>query len=258
MKTQPVKNLSSDADIFRRISPKDFDVRAKFLEMLQAAPIPREELLGHLVLFQDRRIISRILYANEIYQRIVNVHGNIFEFGVRYGPNLALLASLRGVYEPLNANRKIVGFDTFEGFPHVDRDHDSAQSKKGDFAVPDKYETYLEQVLALHEALGPLENLRRFELIKGDAMQTVKQYLRDHPETIISLAYFDLDLYEPTKECLKAILPYLNKGAVIAFDEINMAEFPGETIAFREVLGTSRFRLIHSPFRAVAAYLVYD
>lgn len=252
------KELSSDADIFQKISPKDSDIRGKLFEMLQNAPLPNEELLGHLVMFQDRRIISRILYANEIYQHIIRVHGSIFEFGVRYGPNLTLLGSLRGIYEPLNANRKIVGFDTFEGFPHVDDKNDSKISKKGDFAVPAGYELYLEQLMALHESLGPLENLRRFQLVKGDATITLKKYLNEHPETIISLAYFDMDLYKPTKACLELILPYLAKGSVIAFDEINMAEFPGETIAFREVLGTSGYRLIHSPFRAVAAYLVYE
>ncbi len=252
------KNLSSDANQFRKTSPRDFDIREKILEMLKNAPLPSEELLGHLVMFQDRRIISRILYANEIYQQMIKVHGSIFEFGVRYGQNLTLLSSLRGVYEPLNANRKIVGFDTFEGFPHVDVTHDTTHWKNGDYAVPANYEVFLDQLMALHEAIGPLENLRRFELVKGDATITLRQYLDDHPETIISLAYFDLDLYKATKECLEMILPYLANGAVIAFDEINMAEFPGETVAFREVLGTSRYRLIHSPFRATAAYLVYE
>jgi len=253
-----MKELASDARTIRRASPRDFAVRGGLLNAMSEAPIPREELLNHLVLFQDRRAISRILFLDEIYRRIVGVHGSLFEFGVRYGPNLALLCSLRGIHEPLNANRKIVGFDTFAGFPGVAKGRDADGVKRGDYAVPDRYEEYLKRLLALHEAMGPLENLRRFELVKGDAARTVTTYLKAHPETIIALAYFDLDLYRPTKACLKAILPYLTKGAIVAFDEVNAAEFPGETLALREVLGQGRFRLIHSPFRAAAAYLIYE
>ncbi len=43
------------------------------------------------------------------------------EFGVKWGQNLALFQSFRGMYEPYNHNRKIIGFDTFEGFPSVDK-----------------------------------------------------------------------------------------------------------------------------------------
>ena len=253
-----MKDFTSDARSFKRQSPRDSEVRRGLIEALFAAPIPREELLNHLVLFQDRRAISRILFLNEIYQRVIGIHGSIFELGVRYGPNLALFSSLRGIHEPLNANRKIVGFDTFTGFPDVARGRDAAGAKRGDFAVPNQYEKYLEHVLGLQEAMGPLENLRRFELVKGDATRTLDAYLKRHPETVIALAYFDLDLYRPTKECLKRILPHLNSGAVVAFDEVNVADFPGETLAFREVLGGGRFTLIHSPFRASAAYLVYE
>lgn len=252
-----MRDLTSDAAFRQRQNPGNFRVQMDLTKALFEAPIPREEILTHLPIFQDRRCISRILYMNEVYQRIVGVHGSVFEFGVRYGPTLALLTSLRGIYEPFNANRKIVGFDTFEGFLHVDKERDSPKAKKGDFAVPKNYEEYLEKLLMLHEAMGPLENLKRFELVKGDVTRTLPAYLKKHSETVISLAHFDIDLYRPTKICLKAILPFLNKGAVIAFDEINLEDFSGETIAFRELLG-GKFRLIHSPFRAVAAYLVYE
>ena len=32
-------------------------------------------------------------------------------------------------------------------------------------------------------------------------MVTLRKYLDDHPETIVALAYFDFDLYEPTRKC---------------------------------------------------------
>jgi hypothetical protein len=32
---------------------------------------------------------------------------------------MALFTTLRNIYEPYNMSRKIIGFDTFEGFPSV-------------------------------------------------------------------------------------------------------------------------------------------
>ena len=41
----------------------------------------------------------------------------------------------------------------------------------------------------------------------------------------------------------KKILPRLVKGSIIAFDELNCKSFPGETIAFNEVLGLNNYKL---------------
>ena len=99
--------------------------------------------------------------------------------------------------------------------------------------------------------------LKKFELVKGDATKTIKEYLERNPQTVIALAYFDLDLYEPTKECLKAILPFLTKGSIIGFDELNAEVFPGETIAFREVLGNN-FKIEKSKMSSQESFIVYE
>lgn len=256
-KTRATPGLTSNSDLARLQNPADHATKNALIEALFAAPIPRAELQHNLFLFQDRRIISRLLFVNELYQKAMAVHGNIFEFGVRYGANLSLFTSLRGIYEPFNHNRKLVGFDTFSGFASVSAKHDLAGTRSGEFNVTAGYESFLEATLATHERMAPVESIRKFELVKGDATKTIVAYLKAHPETVISLAYFDFDIYAPTKACLEAILPYLAKGAVIGFDELNDPLYPGETQAVREVLG-NRFRLHHSPFRANAAYAIYE
>jgi hypothetical protein len=74
--------------------------------------------------------VSRILYWAKLYQEILHVPGVICEFGARYGETLSQLASLRGIFEPYNHTRKLVGFDTFEGFPSVDA-KDGGHSREG-------------------------------------------------------------------------------------------------------------------------------
>jgi hypothetical protein len=76
------------------------------------------------------------------------------EFGVRWGQNLALMHALRGIYEPFNYNRKIIGFDTFGGFPSVDA-KDGERVKAGDYGVTENYQEYLTQILATARGRQP-------------------------------------------------------------------------------------------------------
>ncbi|MEP7106915.1 MAG: hypothetical protein ABI760_03020 [Ferruginibacter sp.] len=251
-------DIKSESKYSGFLNKEDIKVKNSLSELISNAPIPPEELLYNIPLFCDRRIISRILFINEIYQHIVKLHGNIFEFGVRYGQNLALFTSLRGIYEPFNHNRRIVGFDTFSGFTEINTDKDGKLFKSGDYSVPLGYEVFLESVLQTHEKMAPVESIKKFQLVKGDVSITLPLYLEEHPETIISLAYFDMDVYKPTRDCLELIKPYITKGTCIAFDELNDFNWPGETIALREVFGTHNFRLQHSAFRSTAAYLIFE
>ena len=60
---------------------------------------------------------------------------------------------------------------------------------------------------------------KRYEILKGDASKTVKKFLNDNRETVISLAFFDMDIYKPTKNVLNIIKPYLTKGSILVFDD---------------------------------------
>lgn len=231
--------------------------RAEFYQMFKQSPLPDGELLSNLGLYLNRQTLSRILYMHELYQKVINIHGVIMEFGVRWGQNLALFESFRGIYEPYNYNRKIVGFDTFAGFPEVDV-KDGALVAGGDYGVTDNYEAYLEQVLQYHESESPIPHKKKFELVKGDACCTIEDYLHRHPETIVAMAYFDFDIYLPTQKCLLAIRDRLTRGSVLAFDELNCQEFPGETLAVKEVLGLDRYAIRRSPLNPLCSYIVIE
>ena len=45
-------------------------------------------------LFQNRINLMRILFMNELYQKTLNVTGDILEFGCRWGQNLSLFLNL--------------------------------------------------------------------------------------------------------------------------------------------------------------------
>jgi hypothetical protein len=215
-------------------------------------------LLFNLGLFINRQLLSRIIAMHDLYKKIIDIHGIICEFGVFWGQNLALFESFRGMYEPYNYNRKIVGFDSFEGFVSVDeKDGHSEIMRQGSYSTSKGYETFLADIMDYHESNSPISHIKKYELVKGDASVTVKDYLAKNPETIIAFAYFDFDVYKPTKDCLEAILPHLSKGAIIGFDELNYHEFPGETQAFKEILGINNYTIHHVSNNPLMSYIVY-
>ncbi len=181
------------------------------------------------------------------------------EFGTRWGQNLAVFAALRGIYEPFNRHRTIVGFDTFQGFPSVEEEDGSSNlMRPGNLATTAGYETYLSQIMALHEGLNPLSHIKKFELRAGDATVELPKYLESAPHSIVALAYFDFDLYAPTRKCLELIRPRLTKGSVIGFDELNDADSPGETLALMETFGLNAVRLKRFPHASRVSYFVLE
>lgn len=207
-------------------------------------PGSERERLHHLPLFMLPHVLRRIAFFDDLYRRILTVPGVVMEFGVRFGRDLALLDALRTLHEPLNSSRTVVGFDTFTGFPSVDeRDGEDEMVQVGGLATGERYEDFLTDVLAVREQMSPFSHIRKFDIRTGDAPEQLAAYLDERPQTIVAMAYFDMDIYEPTKRCLELLLPHITKGSVIAFDELNSPEFPGETIAVREVLGLDRVRL---------------
>jgi hypothetical protein len=225
-------------------SGRERDARCDLASLLAASPIPAEELVDNLGLYLGRRELMDLLAMDALYRRILDVPGVVMEFGVRWGRHLGVLTALRALYEPYNVHRRVVGFDTFSGFPDVsDADRGSRHAVPGGLAVSPGYLGHLERVLAVHESTEALSHVRRTICVAGDVRQTLPRYLADNPQTVVALAYLDLDLYEPTRSVLGAIRPYLTGGSVVAFDQVGHAKWPGETRAVREVLGTYRLRL---------------
>ena len=240
-------------------SPSENSHRERFGDLFKKCPIPDNELLSNLGLFLKRQDLSKILFMNDLYKKIIDVHGVVIEFGVRWGNNLALFESFRGIYEPFNHNRKIIGFDTFEGFPSVhEKDGKAVIVTSGAYKVTAGYETYLESILAYHEQESPIPHIKKHRLIKGDATVEAERYFYDNPETIVAFAYFDFDLYEPTQKCLEAIKDRVTKGTVIGFDQLNDHDFPGETLALKEVFGLDKYKLRKSRYNSVQSYIVVE
>lgn len=242
-----------------RGSSKEVEARKRILELFKNSPVPDDEMLVNLGLYLRSTMLAKVLYLNELYQLITHLPGIVVEFGVWWGANLALFESFRSVYEPYNWTRRVVGFDTFEGYPAISpQDGNSAYARVGGYTVTAGYEQYLDHLLTAHEDDNIMSHIKKFQLVRGDVVQTIDQYFERNPQSIVALAYFDLALYEPTKKCLEAIRPRLVRGSILAMDELNSPDFPGETIALKEVFGLDKYKIVRSRFLPDRSYVVVE
>jgi len=249
--------MISDNLIKRYDTMKTRDVEKDLSKSLRSCIIPDDELMKNLGLFLTPGALGRILFIDFLYKKIIERQGVIAEFGCRYGQNLSLFMALRGIYEPYNRLRKIIGFDTFSGFVDTDKNDDENKNKKGDYAVPNNYEDFLNSTLKKLENFSPLEHIKKYQIIKGDVSETVPKYIEENPHTLFSLCYFDLDVYTPTKNIIKEIKPRIGKGTILAFDELNDEDMPGETLAFLEELNINNITLKRFNPSARTSYIIW-
>jgi hypothetical protein len=240
-------------------SDEENRTRTGLVEMFKRTPIPNDQILANLGLYLNSKNLSRILFMDFLYRLAVDVQGVVMDFGTRWGQNMSLFLSFRGMYEPFNRHKKIIGFDTFKGFPCVgERDGKSEMIFDGNVAVTDDYLPYLDELLGLQDRDNPLGHIKKYDFVVGDATKGIHEYLEKFPETIVAMAYFDFDLYEPTKVCLEAIKPRLTKGSVIGFDELNDHDSPGETAALMEVFGLNNVKLKRHRYASRVSYFVVE
>ena len=182
----------------------------------------------HLPVFLTAASLARILWLDTVYQKGLDVPGQIVEFGSQWGASLNTFLLLKMIREPWNMGRIINSFSTFsEGFVSIeDKDGEAVRTK--DYAVAHGWEDHLKTILESHAARSPIGASNNFRVIPGDAAKTFPQWLTHNPEALISHAHFDMDVYEPTREILALCLPRMPKGAVLIFDELSCAALPGK------------------------------
>lgn len=144
------------------------------------------------------------------------------------GGSIIQWATFRELIENENS-RRIVGFDVFGDFPDVSEVHSDKRFvenwnnkfSKDDFVTRDDIYKSLE-----HKSIGNVE------LIKGDILTTLPNYIKEHGEMRISLLHIDTDVYEPCRLGLEVLYNLVVPYGLIVFDDYSTIE--GETLAVDE------------------------
>lgn len=244
----PRTRTSADVEYATAIGP--------YFEQSIGTPVDR---LRHFPKYVPRQNLSAFLARNELFKRVVDVHGVIVECGVYLGSGVLGWAQLSAIYEPYNHIRRVVGFDTFEGFPGLsDKDSKSGleYSVAGGLATGAKAD--IEEAVRLFDLNRPLGHIPRVELVEGDACKTIPQYVAENQHLVVALLYLDFDIYEPTKIALETFLPRMPKGSIIAFDELCQKHWPGETMAVNDTIGLRNLRIQRFPFTPQMSFAVLE
>jgi len=233
-------------------------VGANIERIFESCPDPVEIKLENFPKYVRRQKLKRFLALYEIFKLILPVKGSIVECGVFKGFGLMSWAKLSAMLEPENLTRRIYGFDTFAGFPNFgDKDHNRTAMPEVGGLYADSHDE-LQALIAEYDRDRFLGHVDKVHLVKGDLAETVPQFVKDHPHVLVSLLFLDVDLFEPTRVAIEAFLPRMPKGAIIAFDELDNPQWPGETLAMIEAIGANRLRLQRLEWDPYIAYATID
>jgi len=238
---------------------KDFDFLKNLEKYFSTSMGTNVEKLANFTKYVPRQNLTYFLAKYELFKKILNIQGSVIECGVLAGGGLMTFAQLTAIFEPVNHQRRIIGFDTFSGFPGMsknDKGSTSQFAKKGGLAA-NSYQD-LKQCIELYDSNRFLNHIPKIELVKGDVNVTIPKYLKNNPHTVVSLLFLDFDIYKPTKVALQNFVPRMPKGAIIAFDELNSKEFVGETLAVMDTLGINKLKIERFPFNTYLSYAVLE
>ncbi|MCW3079346.1 TylF/MycF/NovP-related O-methyltransferase [Segetibacter sp.] len=239
---------------------KEIELFSEYERFFDSSPLSVSSKLQNFAKYVRRQDLSRFLAKHELFKLQLDLPGSIIECGCFQGGGTLAFAQLSAIYEPYNHTRKIIGFDSFAGFPDVsEKDKNFHRNyEKGDLKVYEGIEEEITQAVDLYDKNRPLNHLPKIELVKGDALIEIPNFIKQNQHLIVSMLYLDFDIYEPTKLALEHIVPRMPKGAVLAFDELNAKVFPGETVALLETLGIRNVRLRKTMFDAYISYAIIE
>lgn len=234
----------------RRLTEAEKAFAAKRSDVLSR--VDSNYVAGAPFVFADRVTVTAALSRIELFKKVQDVPGAIIECGVYRANSLMLYMHLSTILEPYAINRSIIGFDTFEGFTGIDAQHDPEDINPSMFSDTDQL--VVESMIEANDLVRPVNRIPRCELVKGDIVKTVPEFVKTRPDLVVAMLILDTDLYASTKVALETFLPYMPKGAVVVLDEVAYRNFPGETVALREVLDLNKVELKRLPFDSCTGY----
>ena len=189
--------------------------RAEHLLDGQISPWARA---SHFALTAPRMSIERFLTRQALMQMVLDKPGSIVELGVHHGQGLMSFAHLSSILEPNHVQRRLYGFENFDGV---------GGKMEGS-------EAYLRRSIELFDQDRPLGQVQKVELIRGDACETIPQFIADNPHLLLSILYLDTTVAEPTRVALEMLYPRLVPGGLLVFDQLNFPNHPQESVAWLE------------------------
>lgn len=223
-------NAQHESAVITYSSEESLKARSELYERMKAYVATPDETERSMGLFLRASLMARIFAIREMYEKVVDLPGLIVDLGTWRGQTAVICENLRAIFEPMHFTRRIVCFDTFEGYQGFsERDKSSDLHKDGTYQVGKGYGDYLSELLVIHEknnAMG--HNHGKHKVITGDCRKTLPAFFNDNPHEIVALAFFDVNAFDPSWESFEHIYTRLVPGGVVAFWQLTRDVIPAE------------------------------
>lgn len=187
--------------------------------------------MDHFPLYIGIHNFARKFFIINELNKTLDLTGNIMEFGIWKGSTSILLGGWYNINRPF-AHKKIVLFDTFSGISDASEYDRHMENSNGMYKGISK-EAFKNLIIE-----RKLDNL--YEIVEGNVCETVKSYFENNTSfKPVSFVIFDMDVYKPTSEAIKYVLPNLVPGGKIIFDEATDGTWLGERKALNELITMS-------------------
>lgn len=198
--------------------------------------------------------LDKIIAQYELFKRTLDIPGAIIVCGVFRGTSIIKFATFRDLLtNPLA--KKIIGFDTFNGFPEANLPVDKL-ARESFIKSAGKSAISKGQLLDIFVA----KDIANAELVEGNIIKTVPEYAANHPEMKVSLLYMDCIVYESTLATLRSFYGRITRGGLLVLNGYGKegAGGGGETKAVDQFFGTSSIAVRRFPFSFSPSYLVKE
>jgi hypothetical protein len=195
--------------------------------------------------------LAKAMAHYDLFRRTLDISGEIVECGVFKGASLVRLATFREILASPFAKR-IIAFDTFTSFPPTHHAPDQPFLARMVNASGSESIGH-DQLLEVLQRKGLDRNL---ELVEGDILRTVPEYVSLHPELRISLLNLDTDVYEPARVILEHLWDRIVPGGILLLDDFGT--FPGKTRAVEEFFAERPQKFLRLPSSLTPTYVVKE
>ena len=199
----------------------------------------------------DNTRLGKIIAHYELFKMAKNLPGAMIECGVFKGASFVQFAGFRDLFGN-SFSHKLIAFDTFGQFPETNFEED--KKYRNNF-VQEAGEQSIskEQLLEVLRKKGVDKNV---ELVAGNIVKSVPEYLKKNPHLKISLLNLDTDIYEPAVVILKYFWPKIVKKGILILDDYGT--YPGETKAVDEFFKDQDVQILKFPISMTPCYIIKD
>jgi hypothetical protein len=110
-------------------NPSEEILKNEIIKYTEEHGIGLRDFLEAPFLYMTRQHFTKALTRIELFKKILDIQGSIVECGTYRADSLLVYFHLSTIFEPYSFTRKVIGFDTFTGFPSISS-HDNQQVAK--------------------------------------------------------------------------------------------------------------------------------